>query len=162
MLDSRFKKIYERTRTFLDKVSSLDDVLYEMKISNEELMEAIEILSEHQEKFNSISRRYEMFLSEKRDHIFSKFKASGISATQQNIEDQVVRVFKQEFQDLRCEYDEAKTNFDTANNIKYALTQRKEYLKALFDYFTSKHESENCIMTNKSFVRKIMHLLEDK
>lgn len=162
MLDSRFKKIYERTRTFLGKVTTLDEVLYEMKISSEELMEMIEIVSEHQERLNSITRRYDEFIAEKRDLVFQKFKELGISATQQNVEDRVFRTFKQECSDLRKEYDDIKLNFDTATNIKYALIQRKDYLKSLIEYFNCKKEIEPCIMANKSFARKILAVIGDK
>lgn len=159
MLDSRFKKFYERSREFLGNVTSLDQVLYEMKVSHEELMEIIQIHSELCERFNSIERRYSHFLSEKRDLVFEKFKSVGVSATQLNIEDRVVRTFKQEFLDLKREYDEAKLNLDTANNIKSALFQRKEYLKSLADFFNTKHEAESCIMTNKAFVRRLISKL---
>jgi CRISPR/Cas system CMR-associated protein Cmr5 small subunit len=153
-IDTRLVPFFDLSKYFIE-CSNINECLLEFNNTQMYISSIIKLRTELELEFKEFSREFEVFFSSKKDEIWHNAKKRGLSPTESNIHDTVIKLFPEEYAEKRERYDSAKANYEAANSLMMAMFQRKDMLCETIAFFKSKQENDNCLAKNKEFLKKL-------
>lgn len=159
MIDSRLTKFLDLSKHFLE-VSSIDECIIEFQNTQNYIGELIKIKAEIDSEYRAIQRERDIFLADKNDAALYNFRRNGISPSEKNIQDFVIKSNKKEYERLQEQFDEKYINSEAAKSFLMSMFQRKDVICETISFMKSKKENDNCLAKNKEFLRKLGVLVD--
>lgn len=156
-MDARLKNYCDISKIFLTNVSCLQDCLIEANKTQQMLVELVELKEEFEKIYNRTNQKFEIFMADKRTSIKNILDKNSVkNVTREVIEDRVVHLYTEDYEQLRKDRDEAKMNFDLCNDLRMVLFQRKDIISHTIEFLKFQKDQEACILHNQQFVKKLM------
>jgi len=152
----KLKEYCDACKYFLPNANSIQDCLIEAQKTQKYLSDIIELKAEIDSELRTAQNKYDTFMAEKRESIFSVANKLGTkNMTSQIIEDKVKKFEKQEYLFFKEMLDSLQIEFEMSTNLLMAMYQRKDLITETIKFFQIRKDTESCIMRNKDIARKL-------
>lgn len=160
-MEDRITKYFNLAKLALVDMDSEDRCLEEFAKTVEYLTEVAKLKRDIDFRVGNAKRKFETFLSIKCDIARRNFKTKGVTYSEKMVEDTIIRMYTDEYEKLRKDYDTSKSDYEIVNNLLHIMYTRRDLVKEMINHFRFKQEKTECMMLNRNFLKKIEYLLEN-
>lgn len=138
------------------KASSIEDCLIAFQESQKVLGELTELKIENARELSKVKRRFEIRMSECREHVMKVLLNKGIKFTESIINSKAIFAMKEEWDELQQNIDDHTLYNDIIEKLLQTYGARKSIIQEMINHWKSKQEMESCIFNNKKFAEKLV------
>jgi hypothetical protein len=152
----RMEKFFDVFKYFLKNASSIDEALLECQKTQEYLGELIKLKFEYGNEAKIAKGIMEKKIQYYSDIIYDNLKKRGIKPTESVVSNKVTRIYGEEIEPLRRDYEEKQLCYEMASDAYMAMMQRKSILVEFINHIKSRQEVDTCLLHQKAFLEKFM------
>jgi len=152
----RLTHYFDIHKYFLSSADSIDAIIEECRLTQVYLGELIELKLVIGKESQSALRAYERKRESYRDIVQDALRKRGVTPTESTVRAKVEFMFGDQLAPLKESRDDLKLESDCANDLYFAMMQRKDILVQIIDRWKFKDEYESCLMKNKEVINRLL------